>query len=82
MYEHLPNGWFAYNIMALGLLFTSAIIASIYTGDRPLMSRLIARFRRGSRAHSVGSDGDDVQTVFGPLPEHLSQPGVGASKLE
>lgn len=63
MYEHLSNGWFAYNMMALGLLFASALIASIYIGDNPLMGRFVKMSRGGTKTQPENSGSDGVSAL-------------------
>lgn len=48
MYEHIKRGWMALNLLAVGLLAFAALSTFIYTGERPLLTRLISKIRSSS----------------------------------
>ncbi|KAJ6519322.1 major facilitator superfamily domain-containing protein [Mycena sanguinolenta] len=45
MYAHLKHGWLAINALSSGLLFVSLLLIFCYTGDDPLLTRLMRRWR-------------------------------------
>lgn len=48
MYERIEKGWLAGNILNMGLVTVSIVIALKYTGNRPLMGRILERLGRPS----------------------------------
>ncbi|KAI0047288.1 MFS general substrate transporter [Auriscalpium vulgare] len=43
IFEHARKGWMVLNIVAVGLIVVALVLSFIYTGDRPLVTRLVAR---------------------------------------
>ncbi|KAJ7693534.1 MFS general substrate transporter [Mycena rosella] len=43
MYAHLNEGWMAINLLSAGLLFVCLVLAFCYTGDDPLLGKLMRR---------------------------------------
>jgi len=49
MYDHLQRGWMAICVLSVGMVGLSVILSICYTGDRPLIKRLL-KARHGSSA--------------------------------
>ncbi|KAJ7275547.1 major facilitator superfamily domain-containing protein [Mycena haematopus] len=45
LYAHLKHGWLAINVLSSSLLFVSLLLIFCYTGDDPLLARLMRRCR-------------------------------------
>ncbi|KAJ6569655.1 MFS general substrate transporter [Mycena capillaripes] len=45
MYAHLKEGWLAINLLSSGLLFVCLVLTSCYTGDDPILAKMMRRLR-------------------------------------
>lgn len=58
MYDRLEKGWMAICLLAAGLIALGALLAFAFTGERPLLGRLMGRSSRIVSEEPVPSSGD------------------------
>ncbi|CAL1696710.1 unnamed protein product [Somion occarium] len=47
IYDHVKRGWLAICLLAVGLFLLGSALTISFTGDRPLLSRIVTRYREG-----------------------------------